>query len=381
MSLETQKRYCEKYAERSSLSVIQSFGGTYESAKTDERKEFKRMLDFVKRQQHSAGRISYIIVYSADRFSRSGANAIYIASELKKQGISVISVTQPTDSHSASGNLQQNIQFIFSEYDNQLRREKCLTGTKERLLQGYWVTKAPLGYDQVTKGQTQVITVNKEGELLRKAFEWKAEGLMTTEIVVKLSRIGLRVTTKRLSALFRNVFYCGLLSHNLLEGKVVEGRHPALIDKETFLRANEVLQTKRPDFKATPEEELLPLKRFVKCGTCGTTMVGYEVKKKHLHYYKCNKTGCKTNKSAVQMHETFKALLKTYQINPKLIAPLELALKDTFQTLQKQDQGNTKALKDHRAELTKKLEQIEERFVLAEITRELYEKFSGKFRD
>src|SRR5688572_22383258 len=74
-SLETQKKACEKFAEKSGYNIISYFGGTYESAKSDERQEFKRMLDYVKRSKQL---ISYIIVYSVDRFSRSGANAIYI---------------------------------------------------------------------------------------------------------------------------------------------------------------------------------------------------------------------------------------------------------------------------------------------------------------
>jgi site-specific DNA recombinase len=113
MSLETQKKACELYAKKSGYQIMGCFGGTYESAKTDERKHFNAMLAFVKKSKE---RISHIIVYSVDRFSRSGANAIYIAEKLKKEGVSVFAISQPTDSTTASGSLQQNIQFIFSEY-------------------------------------------------------------------------------------------------------------------------------------------------------------------------------------------------------------------------------------------------------------------------
>ena len=47
-SLGTQKRYCENYAKANGLNVVAYFGGTHESAKSDDRKEFKRMLKFVK---------------------------------------------------------------------------------------------------------------------------------------------------------------------------------------------------------------------------------------------------------------------------------------------------------------------------------------------
>ena len=54
-----------------------------------------------------------------------------------------MSVTQPIkDALSAAGELQQNIYLVFSQYENQQRREKCMAGTKDKLLQGDWVTKA-----------------------------------------------------------------------------------------------------------------------------------------------------------------------------------------------------------------------------------------------
>lgn len=99
LSLETQRKACEQFAQKNHYAILGYFGGTYESAKTDERKEFNRMLHFVKKNRE---KISFIIVYSVDRFSRSGANAIYIADQLKQQGINIVSVTQPTDTSTSS---------------------------------------------------------------------------------------------------------------------------------------------------------------------------------------------------------------------------------------------------------------------------------------
>jgi DNA invertase Pin-like site-specific DNA recombinase len=48
LSLEFQKKSIEDYARRNDIKIAEYFGGTYESAKTDGRKEFKRMLDYVR---------------------------------------------------------------------------------------------------------------------------------------------------------------------------------------------------------------------------------------------------------------------------------------------------------------------------------------------
>ena len=75
-SLETQSKSIEEYAKRNNLTIVSAFGDTYESAKTDARKEFQRMLSFV---NTSKGKISTILVYKMTRFSRTGGKAISIA--------------------------------------------------------------------------------------------------------------------------------------------------------------------------------------------------------------------------------------------------------------------------------------------------------------
>ena len=80
-SLETQKKYCQQLAIKKKIEVLEYFGGTYESAKSDERKQFQKMLSYVKRKKD----VGYIIVYSYDRFSRTGANGAYISDQLKNK--------------------------------------------------------------------------------------------------------------------------------------------------------------------------------------------------------------------------------------------------------------------------------------------------------
>ncbi len=60
MSLETQKRACEQYATKQGYKILGYFGGTYESAKTDERKAFNNMLTYAKKCKE---KVSCIIVY------------------------------------------------------------------------------------------------------------------------------------------------------------------------------------------------------------------------------------------------------------------------------------------------------------------------------
>jgi predicted site-specific integrase-resolvase len=44
-SLEVQMKYCQEFAKRSQIPIRETFGGSYESAKSDGRKEFQRYIE------------------------------------------------------------------------------------------------------------------------------------------------------------------------------------------------------------------------------------------------------------------------------------------------------------------------------------------------
>jgi DNA invertase Pin-like site-specific DNA recombinase len=378
MSLETQRKACEGFANRHVYNILGYFGGTYESAKTDERKEFSHMLSFSKKSKE---KVAYIIVYSVDRFSRSGANAIYITEQLKRQGIIVQSVTQPTDATTASGSLQQNIQFIFSEYDNQLRREKCMAGVRDALLRGDWVSKAPIGYSIIKENGKRKIVVNQTGKLLRKAFLWKAnERISNEEAIRRLAKLGVKMNDKRISDLFRNPFYCGILVHNSLEGQVLEGNQEKLISKEIFLKVNDV-QSKNPHgYKLTVENKDISLKRFIRCEKCGEFMTGYIAHKNNKYYYKCRTKGCGVNKNAEELHDKFLILLDDYTIalTPGIEHFLRKHTIAAFNKLNEEKTDNVEKMKAQVLGLDKKINRLEERFIEEEITKEMFLKYTEK---
>lgn len=379
MSLTTQKKACMNYCEKHGWKVVGEFGGTYESAASDERKEFKRMLDFVKKSHRA---VSFIVVYSVDRFSRSGANAIYIASQLTKQGIKIQAVSQPTDTETPSGALQQNIQFIFSEYDNQVRKMKCSAGLKERLLKGLTYGFDPRGYKrEYISGKEFRHVLNEEGLLIRKAFQWRAQGKLTSnEIIAKLKAQGMEISSQQLSKIFHNPFYCGLIVNKLLDGQVVEGKHEPCISKEVFLAVNGILEkANNHGWKVDTTNNNLPLKKFMVCDHCGLPLSGYLVHKKGLYYYKCKNNDCKNTKSAKQLHDYFRVWVEPYLLDPKAVKPAQFLLEEIITSYGKDNSENITKYKAQRTELISKIDRLEERFILEEISPELYEKFRVKY--
>jgi len=363
-SLSIQKKYCEQYANRLKLSTVAYFGGTFESAKSDERKEFKKMLAFVKRHND----IACIIVYSFDRFSRTGANGSYIVEQLSKKGIDVKSVTQEVDSSTSSGGLQRDIFFAFSKFDNGQRRDKTVVGMQDKLRKGYICGSVPFGYTNTNPGRNKLpcLIINKDGKLLAKAFELKAKYNLThQEIANRLEKFGWTKGRKRFSEYFKNPIYCGLIVNTIIPNEIIEGKHPSIVSRETFLKVNNLLESKNYGSKYNRDEENLPLKQFVISDKDETPYTGYLVKKKGLYYYKNNRIGSKENRSAKKMHELFLNFLEDYQIkDEKWREPYKEMLTQIFVELHKESLDDLIALEKQLTKIESKLETIEERFVL-----------------
>ncbi len=380
-SLDTQLKYCKEYAAKKGMNVVQCFGGTYESAKSDERKEFNKMLTFLKRRNT----ISYIIVYSYDRFSRTGANAAYISSNLKKRGIHTISVSQEVDTSKPSGVFQENLYYMFSQFDNELRKDKTITGMTEQLRNGYWCFSIPAGYTKTNIGSTANnanLILNKKGKMIKKAFDWVNKyGWSISQVSVETKKRGCYITGKRLSGYLRNPFYAGLLVSSLIPGEIYEGKHEKAISYKEFKHVNDILDGKlssRRYMKNVNKNDNLPLRGTLVCNECGSNISGYKASKNQKYYYKCPKTGCKNNQRADEVHNGFKEVLSYFQIEKKSIEPLKLVLANSFEELNKDKEVRKKELKTTLRAIEVKLEKLEEKYIFDEINQAVYKKHLSK---
>jgi site-specific DNA recombinase len=378
-SLATQKKSSIEYASRRSMQIIEFFGGTYESAKTDERKEFKRMLEFVKKNKN----IGAILVYSYERFSRSD-NAAILSRELAKIGVKVLSVFQDVDVTSASGQLQQDIFYAFGNYDNILRRDKSSKGMSENMRNGYWVTHLPFGYTNLKpreKAKNHIYIINKDGEILKLGFKWKAEGkLNNLEIVEKMQKLGSSIKYKSFVRIISNPFYCGYVTHGLIPGEIHKGKHPSLVSEQLFLKANTEADS-NPHKGISKKVKIveLPLKSFVKDEATQRPFTGYI--KKGIYYYKTRGIGSAVNERADIVNKLFQDELSKFTLAENSIKQVELNVK-TLLTEKMEEQLKEVSIKKRKlTELHHKLEALELRFVNAEINSSLFEKYSKIFEE
>ena len=103
-SIEGQLRECNDFAQHKGYAVVKTYADRAISGKkADNRPEFMRMIDESKQDLFDT-----IIVWKIDRFSRDKYDSVYYKNVLKKNGVSVISATEPIDD-SPEGQLMESI--------------------------------------------------------------------------------------------------------------------------------------------------------------------------------------------------------------------------------------------------------------------------------
>ena len=203
-----------------------------------------------------------------------------------------------------------------------------------------------------------------------------------TQFILQSRAKGVKVTLRHLAWILSNFFYCGYICSSLLPGEMIKGKHPAIIDEETFLKVNHVSkQNARSGVPKIYRNEELPLKVFVKDEITLSPFTGYLNKKKKLYYYKARGKGVGVNISAKKLNERFLEELKKYEYDVKYKTRLKDAIKKAIEDRMKDSVTNLDLNRKRISELQSKIDNIEERFVLDEITKEQFEKFTRKFKE
>jgi site-specific DNA recombinase len=321
-SLENQYKTCTNFAVKQGFKIVEYFGGIYESAKSDEdRKEFQRMINFVCTPKN---RVSGIVVYSHDRFSRTGLDGAFeVLGKLKRHRVKVFSAMYNIDPDSMEGKVMLTMSLLQANVENESKSKLTIQRVRAKLEAGYWSHNLPKGYSRDEKKR---IYINKDGYLIREAFEMMLKEYTITEVQKAIALKGYNITTKRWFEIFSNPFFCGIMLSRSNNYNPIEGTHPKIISIAKFKRLNSTrfnIRLKRT--KDSIINELIPLKGYLRC-ECGAKFTGYYSKQKKRPYYICNNFECRTSLPAIFMSDSFKGHLKSQLLtelsNQQLISKL-----------------------------------------------------------
>ena len=279
-SIPAQREGCRRKAESLNAVVVGEFADRGESAKTADRPELQRMLEFVKEN-----RVSYVIVHKVDRLARNRADDVAINLAIRQAGAELVSVSENID-QTPSGLLLHGIMSSIAEFYSRNLATEIIKGSVQKAKNGGTPARAPLGYLNVRRidngNEVRTVEVDPErGLLMAWAFEAYATGDWTIlRLADELNRRGL--TTKpgprtpskplsdsQLNELLRHPYYMGLVRYR---GAIYPGKHSPLVDPETWQKVQDLL-TARNLAGEKQREHHHYLKGTLACGTCGSRLI------------------------------------------------------------------------------------------------------------
>ena len=302
-----QLKAMREYADREGHTVLENhvYIDEAKSALSDNRPAFKQMIAAVKSNPRP---FEAILVWKLSRFARNREDSIIYKSLLRRHGIQVISINEQIDD-SPVGRLLEGIIEVIDEFYSQNIAQDAFRGMKEAATRGFWVGgNIPIGYKgvQVIEGKTKrtKLELAEDAPLVKRMFQMCLQGYGAKEIANVLNDEGFRTRADKfwshhaVLGILRNELYTGTLVWNrkarrnpMKQDKQVirlENAHPAIVDKETFERIQELLK-QRGSKNVHPRVWGSPylLSGLVLCGECGHHMVGASAKWSRYFYYAC----------------------------------------------------------------------------------------------
>lgn len=363
-SLEAQEKECRQFAINKGYEIDRVFIERGESAKTQDRTELQGLIKYATENKK---KLSALIIWKYDRLARNLSDQVELVKCFSLLGIRVLSVTENNEETSV-GKLMRNIIGSFSQYENDIKSERTISGMKQALQQGRWCWLAPIGYKNSRDALNKPTLIpSDEAPYVTEAFNLAQTGLYKqSEIVERLKVKGFRrLTTGLLNRILRNPICCGLLKTDWLDN-YVDGVHKPLITKELFFKVQQILSGKRPDIAPKVRNHAdFPLRNFIRCPKCGQKLTGgwsTGRKKVRYAYYHCRTKGCSLNVSKQELETAFYNHLQSLQPKEDMIALFEASVLDVWRTGQeesaKEELRLGKELKELRIKKDRLIEQM-----------------------
>lgn len=333
-SLDTQEIACRKKATDLGCETIKLFREEGISAKSiTDRPQLQEALLYCNNKKNAVG---VFIVYSFSRLSRKTIDFLTIKAVLKKVGISLQSIVEPSGDD-PENELISTIISSINQFDNEIKARIVKTNMRARFLQGYPLGRPKLGYTPgIVEGKPCPVPKDPEYSLVRSMWhKIRDEKLTLGEVQKVMSNLGFRKFSKQtLSGVFTSKFYMGIIQ----SGKYgeIKGKHQSMIDEDTYYKVRDILSKRKPDIQERHHlREDFPLRGVLMCEFCGLRLTGAwsSGRQQKYPYYCCGSRGIHRiiSISASRSKDRFVELLHNLSANPKQMQLLSEVLLEQFE--------------------------------------------------
>ena len=295
-SIEGQIRECTAYAEKNDITIVKHYIDRAISAKTDNRPQFQQMI-----KDSDKKLFDIVLVWKLDRFARNRYDSARYKTQLKKNGVKLMSATEII-SEGPEGIILESVLEGYAEYYSADLAEKVVRGQTENILKGRCNGgRGTFGYTLDSERKFHIDPL--ASPFVLESFTKYWDGLTMKEIRDWLNENGIKnpvggeFTYNSVEHMLKNRRYIGELK---FRDVVVPDAIPPIVPLELFDDVQEkIAKNKKAPARRKAEDDYL-LTTKLHCGCCGALMFGESGTSRtgEVHrYYKCatakKKKGCK----------------------------------------------------------------------------------------
>lgn len=385
-SIDAQLRAIRSYCDQKGYVLLDTYVDEARSATTDDRPAFQQMA-----QDAASGNFSAVIVHKLDRFSRNRYDSAIYKKQLRDHGVRVESVLERLDDSPESVILESLLEGMSEYYSKNLARE-VRKGQNENALKCRHNGGVPLYGYSVDNNGYYVINEYEAGAV-RAIFQLVKTGHSYQETINIMTERGYRTRSGKkfsystLHNMLHNEKYVGTYVYNRTlpqpkggkrtnasrpddEILRIPGGMPAIVDMPTFLEVQNIMKRRNSQSSraAGHAKEVYLLQGLIKCGNCGSPMVGARRRdgrnKKLRVSYECN--GRKRKATNCMMRNISRDLVENLVIDyieqeilsDEAIARVKEMLAEEIEKNQKTAPDGLAALKKELAETNSALDHL-----------------------
>ncbi|MBR1443282.1 MAG: recombinase family protein [Firmicutes bacterium] len=274
-SVESQQRLINDYARKNRITIVRNYVDEGISGRNAEKRPaFLEMISDSSKNMFEA-----VLIYDSSRFARNLEQSLVYKSILKRNGVKLISITEPVLDDDTSLITDALLGAMNELYSVKLSKN-VKRGMEEKALRGEYLSCAPFGYDRKIHNMPLVIN-EEESEIVKKIFDDIIRGVSAYAIAKELNLMSVKtkrgnaVDKRMIANIIMNPVYKGYLRWKSDNGEIIKkADHKAIITEEKFELANKILMENKREKEEKPVEiHKHYLIGLIRCKYCGTVFV------------------------------------------------------------------------------------------------------------
>lgn len=316
------------YATKESITVADVYEEVASGDSLYGRPQMLRLLENI-------SKYDAVLCMDIDRLGRGAMREQGLIFEtVRNAGVLIVTPAKTFDMNDDMDDSLISFKALFAREEYKMIRGRLRRGTIKAVEEGCYLSNAPYGYTQIRVNKKPTLSIEpREADAIRLIFDLYIKGSGCQHIADTLHAAGYRprrgekFNRTTIAKILRNPVYIGKVVWNQYsferpktdgqkhikrlkpssEWLVSNGLHDAIIDSETFEKANAVMSHRYHPPYRKPDELQNPLAGILFCQNCGRAMVRLPLnnKKYNQPIIICPVSGCCMSSSQTQVEQFF----------------------------------------------------------------------------